>query len=209
MKQQGSHERYRSRSVMVFLLIPLSCIVHVAYGWMFGGQHQWPVIELIVICASLIVLMRMFRSAETSRAWLLFLNVAGWLIGMGFLWWTQIYSSYPQPTFKLSIGTQIVGLVAPGNRDEPAQVADPDKVREGSSKKIKLPELQLAAPQDEEIFLDASGKSFQLTPSPAPPNKIQPSADPPIKSALVRNAKFAPFLSTSSATLLVFLRGWW
>ena len=209
MKQQGPHERHRSRSVMVFLLIPLSCIAHVAHGWMFGSQQQWPVIELIVICASLIVLMRIFRSAEKPRPWLLSLNLAGWLIGVGFLWWTQIYSSYPQQTFKLSIGAQIVGLTPPVKRDKPAQVADPDKVRKGFSKKSKLQELQLVAPQDEETFLDASGKSFQLSPSPVPTKKIQPAPDSPIKSALLRNTKPAPFLSTSSATLLVFLRGWW
>ena len=209
MKQQGPHERHRSRSVMVFLLIPLSCIAHVAYGWMFGGQKQWPVIELIVICASLIVLMRIFRSAETSRAWLFSLNAAGWLIGAGFLWWTQIYSSYSQPTPKLSIGAQVVGLSSPGNRDEPSQVAEPVEERQGSSKKKVPPVFQLAVPQDEEIFLDASGKPFQLSPSPTPPKKIPPVADPAAKSVAVHTAKSAPFLSTSPATLLVFLRGWW
>ena len=107
----------------------------------------------------------------------------------------------------MSIGDQVFGFSPVP--DEPVQVVESVKAKPVSSKEQLPPELQLSVPEDEEIFLDASGKPFQLAPSPPPPSPVAPAAVSSAKKEPESSAKTAFSLSTSSSTLLVFLRGWW
>lgn len=208
--QQEKFRHYRTRSTVVFLLIPLSCIAHVVCGFFFGNHQQWPVAELVVISASLIALLRMFISARPLRCRLFILNSAGWLIAAGFVWWTQVYSSYPVMTVTVKPGERIVSFPKRGEPDNvnkpdpgPAALAPVAPVAAKDPVKIKLSDVQ-----EEEIFLDASGKPFQLSRPPAPVKKKESISTPPAAKPIKAQQRVS-FSNQSSATLLVFYRGWW
>ena len=193
---------------MVFLLIPLSCIAHVVCGFLFGNQQQWPAAELLVISAALIALLRMFFAARPLRGWLFTLNAAGWLIAAGFLWWTQIYSSYPQMTTRVKTGVKISGFLDQGGSDQSTNDSQPDSAAGVPAPAKDAQKIQLPALQEEEIFLDASGKSFQLLPVPVTAKQSKSVAVSP-KINASSNYNPTPVSQQSSATLLVFFRGWW
>ncbi|MFP6872868.1 MAG: hypothetical protein VCA55_05095 [Verrucomicrobiales bacterium] len=194
----------------MFAAIPLACIAHIACAVFFGGQQQWPVVELVVIAAAVIALLRMLVAARPFRWRLLVLNICGWLLAAGFLWWTQVYSSYPKMSAKISVGENVAGLLTPVDMIQrevtPAVPADdaagtPDT--EPGPIRIKLAPLE-----EEETFLDASGKSFQLTPAPVT-RRGKITATAPVKSARAKKLEPPAFLDKSDATLVVFFRGWW
>jgi len=185
---------------VVFLLIPLSCIAHVGFGLFLGNHRQWPAAELFVMAASMIVLFRMLIAARPLRAWLLSLNIAGLLIVAGFVWWTQVYSSYPKMKTTLDAGDQIILIQA---LDQPTLLTN-EKPRHQEAP----PKVQLRAVEEEEIFLDASGQSFQLSrASPLAKEKEIAAKTPPVNK--VDNENGIAFSNSSTATLLVFFRGWW
>jgi hypothetical protein len=193
---------------VVFLLIPLSCIAHVGCGFLFGNQQQWPAAELLVISAALIALLRMFFAARPLRGWLFILNAAGWLIALGFLWWTQIYSSYPKMAARVKTGETVSGFL---NKVRPDQSTNDSQSDSGNGLPAAVNDeviIDLAALQEEEIFLDASGKSFQLLPTPITAKQSESVVISP-KTNASSNYKPTPVLQQSSASLLVFFRGWW
>ena len=209
--QQEKFRHYRTRSTVVFLLIPISCIAHIVCGFFFGNHQQWPVAELVVIAASLIALLRMFISARPLRGRLFILNSAGWLIAAGFVWWTQVYSSYPVMTVTVNPGESIVSF---SKRGEPDRVDKPDPgpvapAIPAAPVAAKDPvQIKLSDVPEEEIFLDANGKPFQLSRPPAPVKKKETTSNPPAANP-IKEPQRVSFSNQSSATLLVFYRGWW
>ncbi len=193
----------------MFAVIPLACIAHIIWGLFFGGRQQWPVVEMVLITAAVISLLRMLV-VKPFRYGLLTLNIFAWLLAGGFLWWTQVYSSYPKMNAKISVGENIAGrfssfetTAVSGLRAAP--VNDGDRPSEMAPAPIKI---ELALPEEEEIFLDASGKSFHLTPAPVTAQE-KITSTVPARSGGAIALRQAPFLDQSAATLVVFFRGWW
>ena len=195
------------KASLIFLFIPIAFAAHILFGMIYGGSQQWPVIELIFICAALIVLFRMWRSASVSRGWILIMNFSGWFFAAAFLWWTQIYSSYPSANPGLKIGEYLSAFsnVAPHQEDKPAVVP---KIKQTTN---PLPEkFRRNSAEDEEVFLDASGNSFELVPSgPSSAPEIIPAIKPAAPNPIPDQPHQINPQGVSTATLYVFLRGWW
>ncbi len=187
--------------MVVFLLIPLSCIAHVAFGLFFGNHRQWPTAELFVILAATIVLFRMLLAGRPLRAWLLSLNIGALLIATGFVWWTQFYSSYPKMNPVLDMGDEIIGFASLADSAHLANEGALDFVAPSPGTEEGDLKITLGATDEEEVFLDASGESFQLGRSPPTLERS------PAKRTVKENP--SPIHNTSTATLLVFFRGWW
>jgi hypothetical protein len=208
--ENKSFTHRRGRAAVMFAVIPLACITHIVRGLFFGGQEQWPVVEIVLISAAVIALLRMLVATRPLRFGLLALNIFGWLVVIGFLWWTQSYSSYPKMSVNISEGENVGGVFSASHTiPAPADSAVLLDTITRPSENVPAPiKIELALPEEEEVFLDASGKSFQLTPAPVTRQEEITTTAPP-KSGDAISLKPEPFFEQSDATLVVFFRGWW
>ncbi len=160
------------------------------------------------MAACVIVLFRMLIASRPLRAWLFTLNVLGVFIATGFVWWTQSYSSYPKMKPILNSGDQIMVFQA---HDQPGSLGyqnSREKEKQSLAVDEEPPKIKLRAVEEEEIFLDASGQSFLLR-RPSPPAKEKEATLKTPPENLLENENTSAFINTSTATLLVFFRGWW
>lgn len=207
MRKERSQSGEGVKAFFIFLFIPLAFAAHILFGMIHGSSQQWPVVELICICAALVVLFRMWRKARGSRRWIVIMNFFGWFFASAFLWWTQIYSSYPPVSPKLKVGEYLSGFPHVAQH----QVIKPAAEHDIKKTKNPLPEkFRRNANEDEEVFLDASGNSFELIPSSTAPEHIPATKTAsPISIPVADQASQLSPKSSSKATLYVFLRGWW
>ena len=92
------------KSMIIFCGIPFAFIAHIAIGFLLGTQNQWPLTEIVIMSASLVLLLRSWLKSSSRIGWIFFLNVCAWLLTAVFLWWTQIYSAFPNTKPNLAIG---------------------------------------------------------------------------------------------------------
>jgi len=203
MRKKSSHKKIPIvRSLIIFCVIPFALVAHIVIGLLAGSQHKWPLIESFFILASLVVLLRMWINNRLLFGWLGFLNVSGWGLAAVFLWWTQIYSSYPEEHPNLRIGDYLTNV--------PIDLA----------KKEIYPEFPLSAGNNEKSFpglsvipetrhkdlsLGDHGNAQDLLND----NDTSLDLEDPIRNSLSFRERESTLPSSRKATLFVFLRGWW
>jgi hypothetical protein len=122
-----------ARALVAFSLIPIAMWVHAELATRFGWYQKWPVAELVVMAASVIVLLRMWLRIRPASIPLIALNVMAWLLVGFFLWWTQIYSSYAKMDTTVAIGgVAKEGLSIDGLVDESGAAVDLEKLLQRS-----------------------------------------------------------------------------
>lgn len=104
MKNQRYNKVSRIKSFIIFCAIPFAFIYHISIGFLLGSQNKWPLIEFVIITASLVLLFRLWLKSRYRIGWMFLMNISSWFLAAVFLWWTQIYSSFPQSKANLSIG---------------------------------------------------------------------------------------------------------
>lgn len=115
MRNQHHNKVSTIKSMIIFSAIPFAFIAHIAIGFLLGSQNQWPLTEIVIISASLVLLFRSWLKSSSRIGWMFFLNVCAWLLAAVFLWWTQIYSAFPTTKSNLAIGDYL--KFAPNNFD--------------------------------------------------------------------------------------------
>lgn len=93
-----------ARALVAFSLIPIAMLAHAELGRRVGWYHKVPIVELVVMAASVIVLARMWMRTRPVKKGLIVLNVTAWILSGFFVWWTQIYSSFAKMDPAVAVG---------------------------------------------------------------------------------------------------------
>ncbi len=115
-----------ARALVAFALIPAAMLAHVLVAQHFGWFQRWPIPELVVMAAAVIVLLRQWIRIRPIKKWRIGLNIAAWILVGFFLWWIQVYSAYPEVDPSLAVGDDLTdrlsidGLV--DSNDEPIDI---------------------------------------------------------------------------------------
>lgn len=97
-----------ARGIVALSLIPLSAALHVLFSTRFERYEHRPLWAVILILASLIVLFRLLIKTKPTKTTLVILNLAGWAMAAGILWWAEIMSQYPAMETQYKIGDELV-----------------------------------------------------------------------------------------------------
>ena len=92
------------RALVAFSLIPIALLAHMLVARYLGWYEKVPIVELVVMAASVIVLARMWIRSRPVKKGLVVLNVTAWILVGFFVWWTQIYSSYAKMDPAVAVG---------------------------------------------------------------------------------------------------------
>ena len=111
MPKQGPRKVSRIKSFALLCVILFAFLCHVGFGFLLGGQNQWPLVEIVIMSASLLVIFRWWLKSRVFFGWLGFVNFCGWVLMGLFLWWTQIYSSYSESHANLVKGDYLPHVI--------------------------------------------------------------------------------------------------
>jgi hypothetical protein len=98
------------KAPLLFSLIPAVIGLHVLLATKFGVYDRHTIFPAVVILPVLGALAALLRSSPSTSLWIL--NITGWCLALGFLWWTQSYSTYDRST-EPSIGSIVVDTDSP------------------------------------------------------------------------------------------------
>ncbi len=97
-----------ARALVAFSLILIAMLAHAGLAQYFGWGKQWPIPELVVMAAAVIVLMRQWMRSRPVKKGLIVLNVTAWALVGFFLWWTQVYSGYAKMEDPTTTGADVM-----------------------------------------------------------------------------------------------------
>jgi len=199
MHNQNQNKVPRVKSFVIFGVIPFAFIAHIAIGFLAGTQKQWPLIEIIAISAALFVLFRMWIRSRSILGWLGLMNFSAWFLTGVFLWWTQIYSSYPAANSNLRIGD----FLSNGPNDFDQIVIDQKLApSNGETEKPRSGFSRTLPSNEKDLTIDEFSPNNGL--------KVNSKYDVPSSQlSLSEIDRESALTSSYQATLFVFLRGWW
>ena len=83
-----------ARSIVACLLIPLCVLVHFLLATQYEIYEIRPIWAIIIICASLIFLLRLLIRTKVFKNSILLINLISWVFVVGIIWWSQVLTSY-------------------------------------------------------------------------------------------------------------------
>lgn len=98
------------KAPLLFSLIPAVMGLHVLLATKFGVYDRHTILPALVTLPVLGWLAALLRSNPSTSLWIL--NITGWCLALGFLWWTQSYSSYDRSNER-SKGSIVVDAEPP------------------------------------------------------------------------------------------------
>lgn len=108
------------KAPFIFALIPAAMGLHVLLAAKFAIYDRLAAMPIAVSMVALGGLAARLRSDGSASMWVL--NITGWLLLIGFVWWTHSYSSYRDSGAPLAgedIGSKWGGLELVDHLGEP------------------------------------------------------------------------------------------